>query len=139
MASISALGLDIGRRRIGIAGCDGLGLLATGLMTLERRNFREDVATLQRLIEERSATVLVVGMPYKADGAMGSQAKQVQRYAERLSKVLGVPVEYVDERCTSIAAQELLRQEGRSPSQNKGLIDRKAAAIILQEWLDQRR
>jgi len=137
--AISALGLDIGRRRIGVAGCDGTGLIATELTTLERRNFAADMAALQDLVQARQATVLVIGLPYTLQGELGFQAKQVQRYAGRLSQVLQMPVDYVDERCTSIAAEQIMVQQGRSPSRNKGLIDRKAAAIILQQWLDNRR
>jgi len=137
--AISALGLDIGRRRIGVAGCDGTGLIATELTTLERRNFAADMAALQDLVQARQATVLVIGLPYTLQGELGFQAKQVQRYAGRLSQVLQMPVDYVDERCTSIAAEQMMVQQGRSPSRNKGLIDRKAAAIILQQWLDNRR
>ncbi|MBF2087183.1 Holliday junction resolvase RuvX [Thermoleptolyngbya sp. C42_A2020_037] len=138
MTRISALGLDVGRKRIGVAGCDGTGLIATGLETIERRSFAEDVARLRTLVEARRATVLVVGMPYKLDGEVGAQARQVQRFAERLGVALNLPVEYVDERLTSVAAEELIHAEGRSPSQNKALIDRKAAALILQQWLDGR-
>ncbi|MDG2614976.1 Holliday junction resolvase RuvX [Thermoleptolyngbya sichuanensis XZ-Cy5] len=138
MTRISALGLDVGRKRIGVAGCDGTGLIATGLETIERRSFAEDVARLRKLVEARRATVLVVGMPYKLDGEVGAQARQVQRFAERLGAALNLPVEYVDERLTSYAAEELIHAEGQSPSHNKALIDRKAAAIILQQWLDGR-
>ncbi|MEO1208090.1 MAG: Holliday junction resolvase RuvX [Cyanobacteria bacterium J06638_20] len=136
---VSALGLDVGRKRIGVAGCDGTGLLATGLTTIYRRSFKDDLAHLKALVEERHVQVLVVGLPYKMDGELGSQAKQVQRFAHGVSKALGLPVDYVDERLTSHEAEQLMRQQGRSPSQDKGLIDRKAAAIILQQWLDDRR
>lgn len=138
MTRVSALGLDVGRKRIGVAGCDGTGLIATGLETIERRSFAEDVARLRELVEARRVTVLVVGLPYKLDGEVGAQARQVQRFARRLGAALNLPVEYVDERLTSVAAAALIHAEGRSPSQNKGLIDRKAAAIILQQWLDGR-
>ncbi|MEB3274920.1 MAG: Holliday junction resolvase RuvX [Prochlorothrix sp.] len=136
---VAALGLDIGRKRVGIAGCDGLGLIATGLTTLHRKSFAQDLATLRPLIEERQVDLLVVGLPVLADGKLGTQAKETRNYAKRLSKALGLPVAYVDERCTSLAAKALIRESGRSPSAHKGLIDRKAAAIILQQWLDDRR
>ncbi|GAB4148350.1 MAG: Holliday junction resolvase RuvX [Cyanobacteria bacterium J069] len=138
MKQVSALGLDVGRKRIGVAGCDGTGLIATGLTTIERRSFAEDVEKLRALIQARQVAVLVVGMPYTLDGGVGAQARQVRRFAERLGAALALPVEFVDERLTSYAAEELIQAEGRSPSQNKGLIDRKAAAIILQQWLDSR-
>lgn len=136
---VSALGLDVGSKRIGVAGCDGTGLIATGLTTIERRSFQQDMEQLQKLIDQRQVQVLVVGLPYTMDGALGFQAKQVQKFAHRLTRATQLPVEFVDERLTSYQAEQLLLAENRSPSRHKGLIDRKAAAIILQQWLDQRR
>lgn len=136
---ISALGLDIGRKRIGVAGCDGTGLIATGLMTIERQSFNFDVAQLQRIVQERQVQVLVVGLPYSMNGSLGFQAKHVQKFAQRLAAALKLPLEYMDERLTSFQAEQLLQAENLSPSRNKGLIDRKAAALILQQWLDERR
>ncbi|MGH1396038.1 MAG: Holliday junction resolvase RuvX [Trichormus sp.] len=136
---ISALGLDVGRKRIGIAGCDRTGLIATGITTLERTSFEQDVANIRNLVEERQVEVLVVGLPYSMDGSLGFQARQIQKFANRLAKVLQLPIEYVDERLTSFQAEQLLIAENRSPSRHKGLIDRKAASLILQQWLDNRR
>ncbi|MBD0267665.1 Holliday junction resolvase RuvX [Pseudanabaena sp. FACHB-2040] len=139
MTHISALGLDIGKKRIGVAGCDRTGLIASGITTLEGRSFDQILADLRYLIQERQVQVLVVGLPYTMDGELGSQARQVQKFARRLSQALELPVDYVDERLTSFEAEQLLLAENRSPSRNKGMIDRKAAAIILQQWLDRRR
>ncbi|MBD0344287.1 MAG: Holliday junction resolvase RuvX [Coleofasciculus sp. Co-bin14] len=139
MQKISALGLDLGSKRIGVAGCDGTGLIATGLTTIERTSFDRDVAQLREIIEQRQVQVLVVGLPYSMNGTLGTQARKVQNFTKRLEAALQLPVEYVDERLTSLEAEELIKAENRSPSRNKGLIDRKAAAIILQQWLDTRR
>lgn len=139
MQKISALGLDVGSKRIGVAGCDGTGLIASGLTTIERTSFDRDVAQLRELVEQRQVKVLVVGLPYSMDGTLGFQARKVQKLAARLAEALQLPVEYMDERLTSFEAEELLKAEKRSPSRNKALIDRKAAAIILQQWLDDRR
>lgn len=136
---ISALGLDVGRKRIGVAGCDGTGLIATGLTTVERQSFQQDVDTLRQWAEDRQVQVLVIGLPYHLNGELGSQAKQVKKFANRLSKALDLPIEYVDERLTSVQAEELVQAEKRSLQHHKSLIDRKAAAIILQQWLDERR
>lgn len=136
---ISALGLDVGQKRIGVAGCDGTGLIATGLTTIERQSFDSDVAQFKRIVEERQVMILIVGLPYSLNGSLGFQAKIVQKFAERLGKALQLPIEYVDERLTSFQAEQLLLAENRSPSRNKGLIDRKAASLILQQWLDERR
>ncbi|BFM39020.1 Holliday junction resolvase RuvX [Synechocystis sp. LKSZ1] len=139
MERISALGLDVGKKRIGIAGCDGTGLVAAGLMTLERTSFTQDCQQLQALIQEREITLLVVGLPYNLDGSLGFQAKQVQKFARCLAEALQLPVEYVDERLTSVEAENQLKAQKRFSTYNKGLIDQQAAQIILQQWLDQRR
>jgi putative Holliday junction resolvase len=137
---ISALGLDIGKKRIGVAGCDGTGLIATGLTTIERQTFALDVAQFQELVQERNAQILVVGLPYTMKGELGYQAKQVQKLASKLAQVLNLPMEYIDERLTSVEAEQLINLEKKSTQFiAKGLIDRKAAAIILQRWLDLRR
>ncbi len=136
---ISALGLDIGLKRVGIAGCDGTGLIATGITTLVRSSFDRDVAYLRELVRERRVQILVAGLPYSLSGELGAQARQVQKYAARIATALELPLEYVDERLTSVEAQELMKAAGISLSQNKGAIDRKAAALILQQWLDERR
>jgi putative holliday junction resolvase len=136
---ISALGLDVGRRRIGVAGCDGTGLLSTGLTTIERRSPEQTLTDIRHIVRERQVQILVLGLPYLMDGSIGTQARQVQKFGRSLSKALGLPVEYVDERLTSCEAEELLHAAGISPSRNKELIDRKAAALILQQWLDDHR
>lgn len=135
---VAALGLDLGRKRIGVAGCDGTGLIATGLTTIWRQNFVQDLAHLQHICETRQVELLVVGLPYSMDGSLGAQAKQVQKLAQRIAVALNLPIEYVDERLTSLEAEALLRQEKRDLRQHRDLIDRKAAALILQRWLDQR-
>ncbi|PSN12286.1 Holliday junction resolvase RuvX [filamentous cyanobacterium CCP5] len=138
MAHISALGLDIGSRRIGVAGCDRSGLIATGLTTLESNSLHRLISALEQIVQERQGQVLVVGLPYTMDGDIGPQARRIQKMAGRLSKALNLPVEYADERLTSVEAEQMLIAEGRSPRDHKGLVDRKAAALILQQWLDQR-
>ncbi|MBE9033686.1 Holliday junction resolvase RuvX [aff. Roholtiella sp. LEGE 12411] len=136
---ISALGLDVGSKRVGVAGCDRTGLIATGITTIERTSFDRDVDQMRQIIDEREVQVLVIGLPYSMDGSLGFQARHVQKFATRLAKALKLPVEYVDERLTSYQAEQMLIAENLSPSRHKGLIDRKAASLILQQWLDARR
>jgi len=136
---ICALGLDIGLKRVGIAGCDGTGLIATGITTMVRSSFDRDVAYLRELVSQRRVQILVAGLPYSLSGELGAQARQVQKYANRIAQALELPLEYVDERLTSVEAEELMKAAGMNLSQNKGSIDRKAAALILQQWLDERR
>ncbi|MDX2256582.1 MAG: Holliday junction resolvase RuvX [Pseudanabaenaceae cyanobacterium bins.39] len=135
----AALGLDVGRKRIGIAGCDRLGISVHGITTLTRTSWEEDMAVLRSLIQERNIDTLVVGLPYKMDGSLGTQAKQVQKFAHSAAKHLGMKLEFVDERLTSFEAEEMMRSQGISTRHNKELIDRKAAALILQQWLSIKR
>jgi putative holliday junction resolvase len=136
---ISALGLDLGSRRIGVAGCDRTGLIAAGLTTLHRTSFESILNPLRELIESRGVEILVIGLPYTLEGEIGAQALKIQKQAYRLSKSLGLPIEFVDERLTSFAAEQMMIENRQSLTRNKALIDRKAAAIILQQWLDERR
>lgn len=136
---ISVLGLDIGSKRIGVAGCDRTGLVATGLATIDNKSFVYVTEQLSQIVRQREATLLVVGLPYTMNGAVGAQARRVQKFTKRLAKALSMPVTYVDERLTSVEAEQQLQSERRSPKKNKGLIDRRAATIILQQWLDRSR
>jgi putative holliday junction resolvase len=136
---ISALGLDLGHRRIGVAGCDRLGLIAAGLTTIHRTSFEQDISQLRQLTQSREVSVLVVGLPYSMNGEIGTQAKRTQKLAQRIGAALNLPIEYIDERLTSVEAEAMLHAQRISPSRNRELIDRKAACIILQQWLDQRR
>lgn len=135
---VAALGLDVGSKRIGVAGCDGLGLIATGITTIWRSSFQEDITQLNEIIVDRQVEILVLGLPYTMDGNLGSQAKQVQKFARRVAAVIELPIEYIDERLTSYAAEEMMKAAKISVSQNKATIDRIAAAVILQQWLDVR-
>lgn len=137
MKRIAALGLDVGRKRIGVAGCDGLGLFATGITTIWRTYWQKDMEQIQEIIRARAVDILIVGLPYNMDGTIGSQAKRVQQFAERAQLHLQLPMEYVDERLTSYSAEQMMINDGINLREHKDLIDRKAAAIILQQWLDQ--
>lgn len=139
MKRISALGLDVGKKRLGVAGCDGTGLIATGLTTIHRTSWAKDLEQLKEIVAERKATILVIGLPYSLNGAIGPQAKEVQKFAVRITHDLQLPVEYVDERMTSVEAEAQLRTQKGFSTRDKGAIDRRAAAIILQQWLDMRR
>ncbi|MDJ0567666.1 MAG: Holliday junction resolvase RuvX [Pleurocapsa sp. MO_192.B19] len=139
MKRISALGLDVGKKRMGVAGCDGTGLIATGLTTIYRTSLAEDIKQLQNIIEDRQVEILVIGLPYSLDGTVGFQAEQVQKFANKIAKILQLPIEYVDERLTSVEAEAQLKAQKKFSTRDKGAVDRRAAAIILQQWLDMRR
>jgi putative holliday junction resolvase len=139
MKRVAALGLDVGKKRMGVAGCDGTGLIATGLTTIQRTSWGSDVRQLQDIVAERAVEILVIGLPYRLDGTLGHQAQQVQKFADKISRTLQLPFEYVDERLTSVEAEAQLKAQNRFSTRNKGAIDQRAAEIILQQWLDTRR
>jgi putative holliday junction resolvase len=139
MKRIAALGLDVGKKRLGVAGCDGTGLIATGLTTIYRTSWVADIRQLTEIVAEREVEILVIGLPYCLDGTLGSQAKQVQKFADKISRTLQLPFEYVDERLTSVEAEAQLKAQNRFSTRNKGAIDQRAAEIILQQWLDTQR
>jgi putative holliday junction resolvase len=136
MKRVAALGLDVGKKRMGVAGCDGTGLIATGLTTIQRTSWGSDVRQLQDIVAERAVEILVIGLPYRLDGTLGSQ---VQKFADKISLTLQLPFEYVDERLTSVEAEAQLKAQNRFSTRNKGAIDQRAAEIILQQWLDTQR
>ena len=117
-----------------------MGLLATGLTTIHRQSFKADIETLKHLVDERQAQRFVVGLPYNMDGTLGYQARKVKKFMKSVVKHIPLPVDFVDERLTSVQARWNLKAAGIKVGQsNKGLIDREAAAAILQLWLERRR
>jgi putative Holliday junction resolvase len=133
------LGLDVGSRRIGIAISDPLGITGQGLETLQRRNKRQDLAALERLIREYSVREIVVGLPLRMSGAEGTQSEKMQGFAEDLRKRFRLPVHLWDERLTSAEANRLLRATDLSIEKRARAVDRMAAVLILQGWMEGRR
>jgi len=133
------LGLDVGSRRIGVAISDPLGLTAQGLETLQRRNKRSDFAALEGLIRDYEVREIVVGLPLRMNGAEGTQSEKMQAFAEDLRKNLRLPVHLWDERLTSAEANRLLREAELSIAKRAKAVDRMAAVLILQSWMESRR
>jgi putative Holliday junction resolvase len=137
---VRILGLDPGERRIGIAISDPTGTLAHPLQTLVRRSREEDFAAIAALVAEHDVELVVVGWPLSLDGTEGPQARRVARYTDALAACLPVPVVSWDERFTTAAADEILRQirgrKGRRRARARGQVDAIAAAVILQSYLD---
>ncbi|MFM2080219.1 MAG: Holliday junction resolvase RuvX [Cyanobacteriota bacterium] len=127
----SALALDVGRRRIGLAGCDPLGLTVTPLPALRRGRLAADLSTLRPLIERRGVRALVVGLPLDTAQRPTEQAEHCRRYGERLSRSLELPVAFVDEHASSWAAAERHGLHG----DRSGALDSAAAALLLEQWL----
>jgi putative Holliday junction resolvase len=136
---VRLLALDVGDARIGVALSDETGTLASGLVTLKAVGPRKDAQAVAALVRGHGAAEVVVGLPLRLDGSLGSQGERVLAFVERLRRVLRVPVVTRDERLTSVAADERLAEAGVKRRDRKARIDQAAAALILQEHLDERR
>lgn len=150
-ATRKILALDYGRKKIGLALADSEARIAEPHDTLERINRNEDMRRLREFVRDHSVRQIVVGLPLRLDGTPGDMAEEVTRFAERLRKQIGVPVELVDERLTSWQAEQILEQEfgrrithqetprGRRKiartSEGKYTVDTIAAVLILREYL----
>jgi len=139
LAAVRTLALDVGAVRIGVALSDETGTLASGLVTLRAAGPRKDAQAVARLVEEHGVGEVVVGLPLRLDGTVGSRAEEVLAFVERLRRALRVPVVTRDERLTSVAAGERLADAGVRRRDRRARIDQAAAALILQEHLDSRR
>ncbi len=132
------LGLDVGARRIGIAISDPLGITAQGLDTLHRKNRKYDLHHFYKLIREYDVKEIVVGLPLRMSGQEGVQAEKIHLFAEDLRKQFKVPVHLWDERLTSAEANRLLRETDLSIEKRGQAVDRMAAILILQSWMESR-
>lgn len=134
------LALDLGRKRIGLALSDELGITAQGLETLQRVSIRTDLAELAGLISEKGVALILMGKPLHMSGHEGRQAEYTRDFAERLGKATGVPVEFRDERLTTVQAERVLREGGvRLREDRARSVDRLSAVLLLQDYLDSRR
>ena len=133
------LALDVGKKRIGLAISDALGITAQGLETLQRTRIREDIARLNDLARGYEVTELLVGLPLHMSGDESRQATYTREFAERLSANTGIRVTYWDERWTSTEAGRVLRASGISIEKRARAVDRLAAVLLLESYLDYRR
>lgn len=134
-----ALGLDLGARRIGVAVSDRSGTVATPLVVLQRTGDRaEDHRRIAALVAEEEAEVVVVGLPLSLDGSIGPAARAALAEAADLATVVAVPVETFDERLTTVTADRALMELRMRAEARRRLVDKVAAAVMLQSWLDGR-
>lgn len=134
-----ALGIDLGSKRIGIAVSDRTGTIASPLTMLQRSgSVRRDHEAIRALVVEEEAEMLVVGLPLNMNGTSGPAAKAAIAEAEALATVVGVPVITFDERRTTVTADRALIEAGISAQARRKLVDKVAAAVLLQTWLDLR-
>ncbi len=137
---VRALGVDLGSKRIGIAVSDISGTVASPLTTVLRsKSKRHDHDEIARLVRVEEAELVVVGLPLSLDGTHGPAAIAATNEAKRLASVVGVPVEMYDERFTTVTAERGMLESGMNAQQRRKVVDKVAAAVMLQAWLDHRR
>jgi putative Holliday junction resolvase len=129
------LALDLGKRRIGLAISDALGITAQGLPTVQRTRLREDLQRLTDLAREKEVGLFLLGLPLHLSGNEGRQAGWVREFGDKLTEFSGLPVEYWDERFTSVVANRVLRESGMGIEKRAQAVDRLAAVILLESFL----
>jgi putative Holliday junction resolvase len=130
------LGLDYGEKRIGVAVCDELGLTAQGLPTILRKNKKHDWNVLDNLLKNYKVDKIVIGYPVKMDGSEGVQCEKVNRFSVLLGKTFDLPVIKWPETLSTKEAEEILIKSGVKWEKRKKMVDKLAACLILQDYLD---
>lgn len=130
------MALDVGSKRIGVALSDPLKITAQGLQTFQRTTLEEDIKGLWDLIDAHEVTQLVVGLPKNMDGTIGFKAEEVQQFVADLTAERNIEVIWVDERLTTVSAERVLLEADVSRAKRKKVIDKMAAVVILQSYLD---
>jgi len=130
------LGLDVGERRIGVAVADESVRVALPVAVVERRELPADLDAIARLVQEQGAEAVVIGLPISLNGSLGPQAQAVKAFGQEVSDRLSLPIEYWDERLSSVEAQRRLASAGHRGRKAKAKRDAAAAAIVLQSYLD---
>lgn len=135
-----ALGIDLGSKRVGIAVSDFSGTIASPLLVLQRtRSRHEDHRRITDLVREEEAEIVVVGLPLDLRGEVGPAAKHALKEIQALANVVGVPVETHDERLTTVSADRALMEANIGARDRRKYVDKIAAAVMLQSWLDKRK
>lgn len=130
------VGLDVGRRRIGVAASDPTGFLASGVQVIRRASLDKDVEAVQRLVETLRAEQIVVGYPLSMSGEPGPQAEETERFVEALCARASVPIVLWDERLSTLEADRRMQEAGVSGRKRRERVDVAAATLILQNYLD---
>ena len=132
-----SLGLDIGDKRIGVALSDPQGILASPLTIIDRRDERLDLEAITNIVNQHQVQQIIVGLPRSMNGSIGKQAEKVQAFTQRLCQHTEVPVEFRDERLSTVSAKRLMQSVSKKKIRNKVRDDAIAAALILQGYLDE--
>lgn len=136
MEYFRTMSLDLGEVRIGIALSDIMNIIANGLETYNRQSIEKDVEHIANLVKEHNVKVIVLGLPINMDGTKGERVEKTYAFAEELKKVVDCKIEYMDERLTTVTAERVLIDGNVRREKRKQVIDKLAATIILQSYLD---
>ena len=137
MGITRSLGLDIGDRRIGVALCDAEGILASPLTIINREDETADIKAIIDIINRYEVKQVIVGLPRSMDGSLGMQARKVKDFTQKLCGYIEVPLEFRDERLSTVSAKRLMREASTKKTKKKTRDDAIAAALILQGYLDE--
>jgi putative Holliday junction resolvase len=129
-----SLGLDVGDKRIGVALSDPEGILASPFTIIDRRDDTADIEAINSVVKQHEVEQIIVGLPYSMNGSLGKQAEKVKAFARKLCSHTEVPVEFRDERLSTVSAKRLMQSVN---TKKKGRDDAIAAALILQSYLDE--
>jgi putative Holliday junction resolvase len=136
---VRVLAIDPGTVRIGLALSDPSGMIAQPLSVLRRRSEAEDLQSLTELVNRHSVDQIVVGLPRTMDGRLEAAAQAAQAFGEQVGRATGRPVAYWDERLTTVAAERYLIEQGKRRGKRRQEVDRMAATLMLQGYLDYQR
>lgn len=130
------MGLDIGEKTIGIAICDPLGYTAQGITTIRRKSKESDIEQLKKICNEYKVEEIIAGLPKNMNGTLGPQSEKIIKLCDFIKERLSLPLNFWDERLTTVAANKAMLESDMSRSKRKKLVDKVAATYILQGYLD---
>ena len=133
------LSLDVGTKTIGIAVSDELGIAAHGVTTIRRTEFKRDLETLRKIIDEYKPAEILVGVPYKDDGTVGKRGEDILKFAEKIKSSFSISVEFWDESFSTVNAEKILLEADLGRRKRKKVIDKMAAVFILEGYLENKR
>jgi putative Holliday junction resolvase len=137
---VRVLGLDLGSKRIGVAVSDSSETIASPVTVIQRASRRsEDHANIRRVADDEEAELIVIGLPITMSGEIGPAARAVTEESQAIASATGRPIELFDERMTTVTADRALKEASLSASARRQFVDKVAAAVMLQTWLDRRR
>ncbi len=134
------MGLDVGDKKIGIALSDSMGWTAQGYSVIERKNLKGTLCKIKKIVERYDVTQVIIGLPKNMNGSIGPQGEKILKFAEELGNIINnIEIKLWDERLTTIEAEKTLIEADLSRRKRKQVIDKLAAVLILQNYLDSRR